>query len=412
MKGKSSNFIAFDIGSSKISAIASHINKQGYAQVNSQILQHSEGFKSGNIVNMELAENSLIDAIYALEKECDKSIKEVAISLSGARVKSYYISHKIKLGNQPISKQDVKKLINKALAEFKVKDQEIIHYFPMEFAIDNEQIVDDPTGMHAHSLSCQLHIVSADSLMLLNLTKCLARCHVEVSDIIVSIYASGIACLSSDEKEMGSIIVDIGSNTTSFGIFWQGKLAYVSHIPLGGADITIDIAKAFSVSMATADKLKILFGNANPSLLTKDATIRLEEFEPENNYDSDLSITASQLANIINTRMQEIFYQIQTQCNKVSMDHLIAKRMVITGGAAALPGIKSIAAEMFQKQVRIAKPENIPGFAENYNPCMHSSVIGMIKSKSLQYQKNYFKSDRYGETGWFKRTFVWLRENI
>ncbi|MDA9163712.1 cell division protein FtsA [Rickettsiaceae bacterium] len=412
MKGKSSNFIAFDIGSSKISAIASHINKQGQAQVNAQILQYSEGFKAGNIVNMKLAENSLIDALYALEKECDKSIKEVAISLSGARVKSYYISHTVKLGNQAISKQDVKKLITKGLAEFKVKDQEIIHYFPMEFSIDDNQVVEDPIGMHARSLSCQLHIISADSLMLLNLTKCLSRCHVEVSEIVLSIYASGLACLSEDDKEMGSIIIDIGSNITSFGIFWKGKLAYVGHVPLGGASITTDIAKAFSVRMATADKLKILFGNANPSLLIKDATIRLEEFEPESNYDADLSITASQLANIINERMSEIFAQIQEKYNKASMDHLIAKRMVITGGGAALPGIKSLAAEMFQRQVRIAKPENIPGFAENYNPCTYASVIGMIKSKSLQYQKNYFKSDRYGEAGWFKKTFTWLRENI
>ena len=115
MKGKSSNFIAFDIGSSKIAAIAAHINKSGETKVNSQILQYSEGFKSGSITNMELAENSIVAAIYALEQECDKSIKEIAISLSGTGVKSYYVSHKMKLGNQTISKQDVKKLINKAL---------------------------------------------------------------------------------------------------------------------------------------------------------------------------------------------------------------------------------------------------------------------------------------------------------
>ena len=412
MKGKQSNFIAFDIGSSKIAAIAAHISKQGDVQIHSQILQYSEGFKSGNITNMELAENSFVASIYALEKECEKSIKEVAISLSGSRVKSYYTKHTMKLGNQAISKQDIKKLINRTLVDFKIKDQEIIHYFPIEFILDDGQVVENPIGMHARGLSCQLHIIATDSLMLMNLTKCLAKCHVEISDIIVSIYASGIACLNSDEKELGAIIVDIGSQTTSFGIFLEGKIVYVNHIPLGSMNITTDIARTFSVSMRTADKLKILFGNANPKLLVKDTTIRLDEFEPNNGYDSDLSITANQLATIIQPRVQEIFVKIKEQCDKISMNHLLAKRLVITGGGAALSGIKSVAVEVFQKQVRIAKPENIPGLTEGYNPYIYSSVIGMIKSKALQYQKNSFKSNQYEDSGWIKKTFVWLKENI
>ena len=412
MKGKSSNFIAFDIGSSKIAALAATINKQGMLKINSQILQHSEGFKSGAITNMELAENSVVGSIYALEKECDKSIKEVAISLSGAGVKSYYINHKIKLGNQPISTQDVKKLINKALSDFKVKEQEIIHYFPMEFIIDDNQPIENPVGMYARELSCQLHIISADSLMLMNLTRCLAKCHVEVSDIVVSIYASGIACLSDDEKELGSVIIDIGSSTTSFGIFLDGKIVYVNHIAIGSADITTDIAKRFSISIRAADKLKILYGNANPSLLIKDTTIRFDEFEPDNSYDSDLSVSTSQLSEIIHSRIEEILLKIKEQCDYISMDHLLARRMVITGGGGALPGIKSLASEIFQKQVRIAKPEILPGFAEGYNPCVYSSVVGMIKSKSLKYQKNSFKSNQYEDSGWLKKTFLWLKENI
>lgn len=411
MKGKSSNFIAFDIGSSKIAAIAANISKSGQAKINSQILQYSEGFKSGSITNMELAENSVVAAIYALEQESDKSIKEIAISLSGAGVKSFYVNHKMKLGNQPITKQDIKKLISKALAEFKVKDQEIIHYFPLEFIVDGNQNVDDPIGMYARELSCQLHIVSADSLMLMNLTKCLAKCHVEVSDVFLSIYSSGISCLTKDEKELGSVIIDIGSNTSSFGIFLDEKLIYTGFVPIGSSDITRNIAKEFSISIAAADKLKILYGNANPKLV-KNSTIRLDEFDPDNNYNSELSITAIDLAKIIETKTQEIFVKIKEECDRISMDHLLAKRMIITGGGASLPGLTNMAANLFQKQVRTAKPEIIPGFAENYNPYMYSTVIGMVKAKSLKYQKNSFRHGIDEDAGLFKRTFLWLRENI
>ena len=411
MKGKSSNFIAFDIGSSKIAAIAANISKSGQAKINSQILQYSEGFKSGSITNMELAENSVVAAIYALEQESDKSIKEIAISLSGAGVKSFYVNHKMKLGNQPITKQDIKKLISKALAEFKVKDQETIHYFPLEFVVDGNQNVDDPIGMYARELSCQLHIVSADSLMLMNLTKCLAKCHVEVSDVFLSIYSSGISCLTKDEKELGSVIIDIGSNTSSFGIFLDEKLIYTGFVPIGSRDITRNIAQEFSISIAAADKLKILYGNANPKLV-KNSTIRLDEFDPDNNYNSELSITAIDLAKIIETKTQEIFVKIKEEYDRISMDHLLAKRMIITGGGASLPGLTSMAANLFQKQVRAAKPEIIPGFAENYNPYMYSTVIGMVKAKSLKYQKNSFRHGIDEDAGLFKRTFLWLRENI
>jgi cell division protein FtsA len=159
MKGKSANYIVFDIGSNKVAAVAANIDKTGESTVIAQVLQHSDGFKAGTVVNLEAAENSIIAAIYSLEKECDKSINQVTISLSGG-VKSYYISHTLKLSNQPISKQDIKKLIQKALADFSIKDQEIIHYFPIEFILDNNNIVDNPSGMYAKELSCQIHVIA------------------------------------------------------------------------------------------------------------------------------------------------------------------------------------------------------------------------------------------------------------
>jgi len=404
MKGISSNFIVLDIGSSKISAMAAYIGKQGETKVNAQVLQHSEGFKSGTITNMGMAESSLIAAIYSLEKDCDKSIKEIAVSLSGAGVKSYYVSHSIKLGNQPIAQSDVKKLTNKALLDFKVRGMEIIHYFPIEFMVDGNQAVESPIGLYAKELSCQLHIIAADSTMIMNLTKCLAKCHIEVSDIIVSIYAAGLAVLTEDEKALGSIIIDFGANTTSYGIFLDNKIVYVNYVPIGGMDITVDIAKTFSTSLKEAEKLKILYGVADQALLLKDSVIKLDN--------SENTITASQLAKVIHPKIKEIVETIKKQCDSMSMDHLLARQVVITGGGAALASVRTFVAEIFHKQVRVAKPEAIPGFVENYSTYIHSTTIGMIKSKSLKNQKNSYGINQFEDSGWFKRTMLWLKENI
>jgi cell division protein FtsA len=411
MKGKSANYIVFDIGSNKVAAVAANIDKTGESTVIAQVLQHSDGFKAGTVVNLEAAENSIIAAIYSLEKECDKSINQVTISISGG-VKSYYISHTLKLSNQPISKQDIKKLIQKALADFSIKDQEIIHYFPIEFMLDNNNIVDNPSGMYAKELSCQIHVIAANSLTLKNLTNCFAKCHIEVADVILSIYADGLVSLTDDEKETGGIIIDMGSHITSFGMFFEGKLLYVGSVPIGSYHVTSDIAKILSVSMNTAEKLKILYGDVRPDLFNKNESIRISDFEPDNNYNIDLTISTSELAKIIRSRVEETLKLLKKEYDYIAMDHLIAKRIVLTGGGSGLQGIKTIVSEIFQKQARLVKFEYVPGFIDNVNIAIYSTAMGMIKSKALKYKKNSFKPGEQEDQGWFRRMFLWFKENI
>jgi cell division protein FtsA len=411
MKGKSANYIVFDIGSNKVAAVAANIDKTGESTVIAQVLQHSDGFKAGTVVNLEAAENSIIAAIYSLEKECDKSINQVTISISGG-VKSYYISHTLKLSNQPISKQDIKKLIQKALADFSIKDQEIIHYFPIEFILDNNNIVDNPSGMYAKELSCQIHVIAANSLTLKNLTNCFAKCHIEVADVILSIYADGLVGLTDDEKETGGIIIDMGSHITSFGMFFEGKLLYVGSVPIGSYHVTSDIAKILSVSMNTAEKLKILYGDVRPDLFNKNESIRISDFEPDNNYNIDLTISTSELAKIIRSRVEETLKLLKKEYDYIAMDHLIAKRIVLTGGGSGLQGIKTIVSEIFQKQARLVKFEYVPGFIDNVNIAIYSTAMGMIKSKALKYKKNSFKPGEQEDQGWFRRMFLWFKENI
>jgi cell division protein FtsA len=416
MKAKLSNFIALDIGSSKIVSLAAYIDKKGEPKILSQNLHFSEGIKSGLIINFKAAENSIINAIYALEKECERNIKHVAISLSGAGTKSYYISYKIKISNQQVTKQDVKKLIQKSLEEFKVKDQEIIHYFPLEFSIDDNNSIIDPVGMVAKEIGCQLHVISVNTDIMVNLTNCLAKYQVEITNVVLAIYAAGLSCLTEDEKDLGTIVIDIGANTTAFGVFYQKKLYYTGHILIGGGHITADIAKLFSISISAAEKLKVLYGSAIVSSFEKDYYINNEAYEEENGndiYNVSSSITSNHLNEIIQSRFEEILYLIKEQYDKAGIDHLIARRVVITGGGASLKGAKELASKIFDKQVRVAKPTVYPGFAEGHNPSMYSTVVGMIKNQTIKLQKSSFESDSIDvNNSWIKKAVVWVKENI
>lgn len=412
MKNKSSNFIALDLGSSKIACVAAYIDKRDNAKIIGQNLHYSKGIKSGTILDLKDAEDSIIGAVYALEKNSGKSIKQITVSLTGYGTKSYYIGSRIKLSNQPISYQDVQKLIKKILLEFKFKDQEIIHYFPIEFSLDNNNDIEDPVGMFGKELGCELHIIAANSDMLMNITNCFAKCHVEINNIILAIYASGIACLTEDEKSLGSIIIDMGARTTSFGVFVSGKLIYTSYINIGSFHITSDIAKVFSVSIDVAEKLKILHGNAMPSYLDKDNVISLEDYEIDTSYNVLPTITSKYLAEVINPRVEEILLMVQAEYDRVIANNVIAYRIVITGGGAMLRGVRELASKIFEKQVRIGKPEILAGFSEDYNPHMYSTAIGMVQIQSKRIKKNSFDISDDEDSSWFKKCLIWLKENI
>lgn len=415
MKARLANSVVLDLGSNKIVALASCIENNGDARIVAQHLSYSEGINSGMITDLKKSENSIINAIYSLEKSCDKNVKNVSISLSGFGTKSYYIYHKIDIaGKSPITKKDVQKLIQKSLAEFRRDNQDVIHYFPIEFTLDDSASLSDPIGMIGRELGCRLHVVTANSSLLLNLSNCLSKCQIDISNIFLAIYADGIACLTEDEQNLGSLIIDIGLKTTSFGVFIGKKLIYSGHIPVGGWHITSDIAKAFYINEAAAEKIKILYGSASNIGLGKDSVIDLEDFDPNSLDDlGSGSITMKDLSAIITPRVEEILELVKQEYDKIAVDHLISRRVVLTGGSAMMHGIKEMAAKIFSRQVRIGKPASIPGFAEDCNPCVYSTSIGMVKLNAIAKQKQFYLMSQYNDDiGFFSKVVKWLKDNI
>lgn len=408
MKVNSSNIIAIDIGSSKIVGIIANIDKKGQIKIITHKMYNSLGIKAGIITDLKKATNSIIETIFALEKDYDSSVKKVKVALSGVGTKSYYINRSIKLSSQKISKQDIKKLFQKMIAEFNDRNQEVIHYFPIEFVIDNNNLVDNPIGMFGKELSCQLHVITANSGIIMNLVSCLASCQVEISSINLGIYTSALACLSDDEISLGAVIIDIGANVTSFGVFFANKLIYTGHVSIGGMDITHDIAKAFAINISTAEKLKVLYGNAVPSVFDKDMAINIEDIDPENLYHPMPTITTNQLTEIINARVNQTLMLIKSHYDKANVDHLIARRVIVTGGGSSLRGVKELINKIFNKQTRIAKPIYTEQCKSMYNPNMYSSVIGVIKYQS-QNNIPFLGPDNQGM---FQNIVTWIKNNI
>ncbi|MFK8040061.1 MAG: cell division protein FtsA [Rickettsiaceae bacterium] len=409
MKHKQSNCVALDLGTNKISGIVANIDKKSNINILAQTFNYSKGLNSGFITDIKALENCIMEVIFTLEKQCGKNIKDVIIAIPGLGTKSWYVNDTMKLSNNIISKTDVKRLMQRMLSEFKKTSHDIIHYIPIEFIINNEHVVDDPIGMCGKELSCQLHIITVDSIIVTNLANCLAKCHLQITKVMLSIYASGIACLSKDEKDLGALIISIGAKITSFGVFAYDKLIYTGHVNLGGLDITHEIAKNFAINVHSAEKLKILYGKASISSFDKDQPINFETIEPNNLYEQRSIITTHQLSHVINKKMEEILYAVKKQYDNAKVDNLIARRLVLTGGGANLRGVKEVAAKVFDKQIRIGKSQIYDGLSEEYNSCSYSSVIGIAESAAINQHNTILENL---ENSWIKNFIKWFKTNI
>lgn len=387
MKATNINFTALDVGSSKISLLAASVDYSGDARIGYQGIFKSSGIKGGIINDYKKAENSIINAIYHLEKSIDRNISSVSISISGVGVKSSYIYQKIRLLDGKVTSGDIKLLSVKALEQFDSKQYTVLHYFPIEYTLDQNNSINNPVGMFGNILGCRLHVVTADTGQINNLINCFSKCHINVKEITIGSYASSLAVLTDDEKSLGSVVIDFGSNTTSFAIFSASQLIYTGFIPIGGDHITGDIAKILSIGVDSAEKLKVMYGSALSSNRDSENIINLSEIEPGINHDFDGNITANDLSMIISARAEEIIELLKAEYDKVGVDHLIGRRIVLTGGGAQLRGIKEIVSSTFNKQVRIGQPLNIPGFENDHTTPSFCSTLGLIKSEMLKQKK-------------------------
>ena len=409
MKTTVTNFTALDIGSSRVSVLAANLESNGEARIGYQGIFQSFGLSAGVIKDYKALELSIVNSIYNLEKETDKNITSVTIAISGIGTKSLYIYQKVRLLSGRVTKSDVQLLTEKAMEEFGALNQTIIHYFPIEYTLDMNNSISNPIGMFGNVLGCRFHVVTADSPHITNLLNCFAKCHINVKEIVVGAYASSIAVLTEDEKALGSMVIDFGSSTTSFAIFIGGQLIYTGFVPLGGNSITSDIAKILNINIYSAEKLKVLYGSTLESANPNAAMINLSELDSNPGLDDESNITASDLSMIVKARVEEIVELVKAEYDRVGVDHLISRRIILTGGGSMLRGIKEVVASCFKKQVRVGHSLNIPGFANDHTATSYTAAIGLVKHEMIK-QKKYsgFVQDSgklLGRiTSWFKNS--------
>jgi cell division protein FtsA len=403
MQGTQKYSVSLDIGSSKIGGIVYKRENNGNIKIISKQILNSSGFKAGNIINMDEAENSIMNMIYALENDSKSTFSSVDVSISGSGVKSYYIDHKIKIDSH-VTQDTTYNLISAAIKKFNKAEYEVIQSFPIEFLLDGN-IVENPNNMYCHELGCKLHVIVVEKHQIRNIINCLSKCGIKINKFISTAYAAGLACLSDDSKKLGSIIFELGAHTTSFGIFLNNKLIYTNNISIGSYHITSDISKALSISLTLAEKIKIMYGKVSPGNLMNQL-INFSHLMQNKQEDYDLSITIGDLSSIIGPRIDEIIEMIKIKYDEIGIDNLISKHIYVTGGGANLEGIEAAFREHFKYQVHKTKPKlNTDSSKNNYN-LQDAVLIGMTK---CTYDSNKVKIINKSP---IQKLLYWLKANI
>jgi cell division protein FtsA len=407
MSGKKQEVVSFDIGSSKIAIIIGMMDDEGHYEVKNRFVGPSQGIRSSLITNLSQAEESIISSVLSLEKTCKNFVKQVAISVCSSCAESNYVSSKVRVAGQNVTKQDVQKLISRALVDFSETTQQVIHFFPMEFTLDGSSGITDPVGLLGKELSCNLHIISIDINILNNLLNCLNKCQIHVKDIVLSIYASGLGCTTAKERQSGALVVDFGDRVTSFGVLLEEKLIYFGCVPIGSWHITSDIAKAFSISLESSQKLKTLYGSS--AVLENSNMINLEEIDKDEFLFNQV-ISVSDLSAVINPRVEEIFTLLKEEYGKLKVDDLIAQNMIITGQGSLLNNLAETVGDIFSKTVKI---DSTYQEGEPKDDLSYTTALGIIEFKSIKKKEGLLLNNNAANNSSFlKRMFGWLKENI
>jgi len=386
--GKEKIVVGIDIGSSKICTIIASVSKEGHISVIGVSTVPSNGIKKGVVVDIDGAVESISSSLEGAERMSGYAVSSAFISVGGNHIASLN-SHGVVAISNPngeIGEEDVYRVTEAARAISIPSSREIVHVLPRSFIVDSQEGVHDPVGMSGVRLEVETHIISGASTSMRNLVKCVQQVGVDVEDLVFGALASSQTTLSDTEKELGVVLVDIGGGTTNIAVFNEGSISYSSVLPIGGKNITNDIAIGLRTSLENAEKIKLFL--SSKEWLRKEDEAKEERKDRKGDEEIDLSelnipdiksIAKKFLVDgIIKPRFKEIVTLIALEIKKSGFSSTLPAGIVLTGGAAETIGAREIAKDILNVPVRIARPEGVSGLIDEIQSPAYATSVGLI----------------------------------
>lgn len=416
-KPKGSVIAALDIGSTKIACfIARIIDDEGNYKVLGVGHQAALGVSGGRIADLAAAEASVRHAVHAAENMAAEDLKgyplrDVVVNVSGNLAKSYGCGVEVQISGQEITDNDVRRALAKAQDEVFHEELELIHTIPTGYRIDGNEGIKEPRGMFGEEMEVATHLVASDIKSLKNMALCVERSHLDIEALCLSSYAAGLACLVEDEMDLGTTVIDMGGGITSIAIFHNGNMIYSDSVPVGGQHVTNDIAKGLNTSIASAERLKNLYGNAMGTSTDSSEMIDVPQLGDDHRGEVN-HIPRSLLIGIIQPRVEEILELAREKLDESDLGTLTGRRVVLTGGGSQLQGLRDLAQIVLNKQVRLGVPIRTNGLPDAVSGPAFATTAGLLTyvSERSDEMPAEILSQVEPTTVW-ERVKYWVREN-
>ena len=401
--------VGLDIGTSKVCAVVGTRSAGGEVEIIGIGRHPSRGLRKGVVVNIESTVASIRAAVEEAELMAGCSIDAVYAGIAGSHIRGHNSQGVVAIKNQEVDEADVQRVMENGRAFALPTDQKILHVLPQEFIIDNQEGVREPIGMSGVRLEAKIHVITGAVSAVQNIIKCVRRCDLEVNDVVLEQVASSEAVLSEDERELGVCMVDIGGGTSDIAVFTQGSLRHTAVLPVGGDQITSDIAFALRTPTWAAEEIKQKYGCALTDLIKEDEEIDV----PSVGGRDPRKLARQTLSEIIQPRVEELFNLVQEELRRSGLEEVVASGIVLTGGSSQMEGMQELAEEIFHAPVRQGIPEGIGGLNDVVRNPMYATGVGLVEF-GLHHGREASARDWTG-SGWkalVKRMRAWFRENF
>jgi len=416
-KPKGTLVAALDIGSHKVACIIGRVvDEEGGIEVLGAGYQAAKGIKGGVIADLELADQSIRQAVHAAEKMAAPEIngyplREIIVNVPATQSYAENLDISLQISGQTVTQNDLDQALSNAQTQISQREKELIHTILVNCGIDGVSGIDDPINMTGQNLEVSVNLVLSSLTPLQNLTNCIERSHLDIICLCSPVYASGLSCLVEDEMNLGCTVIDMGAGSTTFAIFMGNKMIHQDSIPIGSSHVTSDIANGLNCSLTDAERIKTLYGSAILGTSDENELIDVPRLG-ETEVDHGNHVSRALLIGIIQPRIEEILEMVRERIEASAFKNIVGRKVVLTGGGSQLSGLRELSKLILDKQVRLGRPIRISGLPDAVSGPNFSTVSGMLSYfVSHNHEMPTEVSSKVDSGSMWSRIKNWWKEN-
>jgi cell division protein FtsA len=364
-----------DIGSAQVTAITAEVD-DGICKIVGIGRAPSNGLRRGVIVHLDRTSNAIRKALEEAELMAGVAPGPIHVNIAGDHIKSVNSRGVVAVSKRggPIVTSDVERVLQAARAVPVPSDREVVHVLPSEYVVDDQGGIKTPGGMVGSRLEVEVHIVTAAALAVNNIHHCVQEAGYAIASLTLATLATGAAVLSDRDCDMGVGLIDVGAGLTDIALFVDGAVRHTATVPLGGRNVTNDLAIGLRTPIDAAEDIKLAYGSASAESVRVSEAIQVPGVGDQRTREVSPRVVAS----IIGPRAEEIFMMAKSELHKAPVPDLLASGLVLTGGGACLPGVAELAERILDLPVRIGKPGDIAGTIGLVVEPADAAAVGLV----------------------------------